>query len=286
MTQRYYADVATAFDRAAGSYARDYASNPVMAWLGDDTFDRLCRLFPPGSRLLEIGCGTGEMALRLAEAGRAVVATDIAPGMVARAQDTAATSPARDRLVWLATPAAEIGELVAGPFAGAYSNLGALNCEPNLSEFVRSLAGLLAPGGAFLCSVMNRWCAWEIAWGLLHGRPREATRRLARRKGWAPARMSAGEGQAPSIIQVRYFTPGEFASAFRAYFRVETVLGYPVLIPPPYLAARFPGGPARLSSPERRVHAWPGFRSLGDHFLLVLRRRDDRGEHSRGLSRT
>jgi ubiquinone/menaquinone biosynthesis C-methylase UbiE len=84
MTQRYYADVATAFDRAAGNYARDYAANPVMAWLGNDTFDRLCRLFPPGSRLLEIGCGTGEMALRLAEAGRTVVATDIAPGMIAR----------------------------------------------------------------------------------------------------------------------------------------------------------------------------------------------------------
>lgn len=270
MTQRYYAEVAAAFDRATGSYARDYAANPVMSWLGDDTFDQLCRLFSPGSRLLEIGCGTGEMALRLAEAGRTVVATDIAPGMVARAQEIAASSSARDHVVWLAAPAAEIGRLVTGPFDGAYSNLGALNCEPNLSEFVRSLSGVLGPGGAFLCSVMNRWCAWEITWGLLHGRPREATRRLAR--GWAPARMSAGQGQAPSTIQVRYFTPGEFVSAFRPQFRVETVLGYPVLIPPPYLAARFPEGPARLSSLERRVHAWPGFRSLGDHFLVVLRR--------------
>ena len=159
---------------------------------------------------------------------------------------------------------------MTGPFDGAYSNFGPLNCEPDLAQVSRALAGLLAPGAAFLCSVMNRWCGWEIAWGLLRLKPREAARRWGR--GWVAARMSAGADEAPSTIPVRYFTPGEFAAAFRPYFDMEVCLGYPTLIPPPYLAGRWPGAPARLAGLERRVRGWPGFRSLGDHFLLVLRR--------------
>jgi hypothetical protein len=120
----------------------------------------------------------------------------------------------------------------------------------------------------------------EIAWGAATAR----CRALNARRKWRPRACLRG-GQPPSTIQCA-ISRQELASAFRACFRVETVLGYPVLIPPPYLAARFPRGPARLSSLERRVHAWPGFRSLGDHFLLVLRRRDDRGEHRRGRPRT
>ncbi len=359
MTQDYYAQVAAAFDRAAASYRGDYAANPIMAWLADDTFGRLCRLFPAGSRLLEIGCGTGEMALRLAEAGRIIVASDIAPAMIAQAQRNAAASPAASRLTWLTAAAGELSQAVAGLhvgenviarsgvcseaisadardcfgpnggprndgagvlgenviarsvfcgcearskaistdardcfgpnggprndsagvfgpcFDGAYSNFGPLNCEPELGRVARDLAEMLPPGAAFLCSVMNRWCAWEIGWGLLRLRPREATRRLGR--GWVAAAMSAGPGEAPSRLPVRYFTPREFARAFRPSFCLETCLGYPTLLPPPYLAGRFTRAISRLGGLERRVAGWPGFRSLGDHFLLVLRRTGEVG---------
>lgn len=270
MSEGYYRQVAAAFDRAAASYHADYAANPIMAWLQEDTFSHLARLFPPGSRLLEIGCGTGEMALRLASAGRTVVATDISEGMIAQARAAAAGSPAGDGVTWLAVPAGNLAAAVAGPFDGAYSNFGALNCEPDLERVAEELHSLLKPGAPFLCSVMNRWCAWELAWGLVRLRPVEATRRLGR--GWVSARMSAGPGEPPSSIPVRYFTPGEFARTFRPLFRPEAVLGCPVLLPPPYLADRFPGAPARLGRLERRVRGWPLLRGLGDHFMLIMRR--------------
>jgi SAM-dependent methyltransferase len=272
VTRDYYAQVAAAFDRAAGSYGADYAANPIMAWLEDDTFARLCALFPAGSRVLEIGCGTGEMALRLAAAGREVVATDISPAMIEAARRAAEGRPGATRVTWRVAAAGQLTQLAPGPLAGAYSNFGPLNCEPDLAQVSRSLAQLLPPRAPLLCSVMNRWCGWELALGFLRLRPREATRRLG--KGWRTARMSAAAGQPPSEIPVRYFTPGEFASHFRPSFRLETCLGYPVIVPPPYTAARWPEAVRRLGSVDRRVRAWPGLRSLGDHFLVALRRVD------------
>jgi SAM-dependent methyltransferase len=269
----YYDQVANAFDRAAASYTAEYAANPVMAWLTEDTFDRLCRLFPPGSRLLEIGCGPGEMAVRLAEAGRIVVASDISPAMIAQVARRAATCPARARLSWLAAPAAEVGAHVQGPFDGAYSNFGPLNCEPDLARFAGALAQLLRPGAAFLGSVMNRACAWEIGWGLIRLRPRAAFRRLGR--GWQTARMSAGPGEPPTEFPVRFYSPGEFAAALGPAFCTEQIAGYPVLIPPPYLAGRLPWAVRRLAGLERRLRSLPGLRGLGDHFLIVSRRQAD-----------
>lgn len=271
----YYGEVAAAFDRAAGSYQADYGANPIMAWLEDETFALLTDLFPPGSRLLEIGCGDGSMALRLAEAGRAVLATDISPAMIAQAAARAASSSARERLAFRAVAAGGLAALAQEhggrpAFSGVYSNFGPLNCEPDLRPVAAALADLLPAGGALVCSVMNRWCAWEIAWGLLRLRPREGLRRL--RRGWVSAHMSAGPGEPASTVPVRYFTPSEFAAAFAPAFRVEAALGFPVLIPPPYLARRFGGTVARLASSERRVRPWPLVRALGDHFLLVLRR--------------
>ncbi len=270
----YYAKVASAFDRVAATYHADYAANPIQAWLEEESFQLLAKLLPPVGRVLEIGCGAGEMAVRLAEAGFTVVATDISPVMIAQAQASAAHSPAHERITWLAAPAGALAGRVMGAFDAAYSGFGPLNCEPDLGQVAESLAALIRPGGWFICSVMNRWCLWEVAWGLLRLRPREALRRLGR--GWVQARMSAGPGQPASTIPVRYYTPGSFARYFARCFVPELVWGFPVLIPPPYLAGRFPAAVRKLASAEHHLRGRRGFRALGDHFLLALRRKDER----------
>ena len=267
----YYDRAAAAFDRAAAAYDREYSANPIMAWLTEDTFARLCRLFPAHSRLLEIGCGTGALAARLAEAGRTIVATDISPAMIAQARRRSPAWPAADRLTWLTVPAGQVGEHVRGPFDGAYSNFGPLNCEPDLPRFGAALAELLRPGATFMASVMNRICAWEIFWELARLRPRQAMRRLG--SGWQMARMSAGPAEPATELPVRFYSPGEFAAAIGPAFRTEQVVGYPFIIPPPYLAARLPHAVERLAGLERRLCGLPPFRSLGDHFLIVMRRK-------------
>lgn len=267
----HYARVAQAFDQAAQNYDPLYQSNPVMAWLRRESLDVLQATFPPASQLLEIGCGTGDEALALGRAGHKVVATDISAAMIEIAQ--AKTIPGAGRVTWRVLPAGQLADLVSDYgtsfFDGAYASFGALNCEPDLMQTITNLTDLLRPGAPLVCSVMNRWCIWEIGWGLLHLRPSQAFRRL--QIGWIEAGLASPEGRL--AVPTRYYSPRGFAHQFEPRFRLEQVRGLPVLLPPPYLGHlldRYPAVFSRLEGIERRLRDRYPFYSMGDHTLLIM----------------
>jgi SAM-dependent methyltransferase len=269
-----YLETARSFDTIAPHYDAVYgpAGNAVMTWMRRESLALLEATFPAGSRLLEIGCGTGHEALALARAGRHVLATDISPGMAARTAARARTAGVADRVTALSLPAGGLAALrPSAPFDGAYASFGALNCEPQLGHVALAMKRLLRPGGAFVCSVMARWCPFEIAWFLLHGRPTAALRRL--RRGWQPAPV-AGGGSTEVSVSTRYLSIGDLARAFGAAFHVEATMALPLLLPPPYLDDLYRGRRSlfeRLEPWERLLRdRWP-FRLCGDHIVLVLR---------------
>ncbi|MBN1262717.1 MAG: class I SAM-dependent methyltransferase, partial [Anaerolineae bacterium] len=181
-----YLETARAFDGVAGDYDAAYGpdGNAVMTWMRRESLAVLEATFPVGSRLLELGCGTGEEAVHLARAGRTVLATDVSPRMAA-----ITAAKARDAgvdLQGVALPASGIAALHPGtPFDGVYASFGGLNCEPDLGAVARGLERLVRPGGAFVTSVMSRYCLFEVVWYLAHGRPGRAFRRW--RRGWQAA---------------------------------------------------------------------------------------------------
>lgn len=267
----HYTQVSQAFNQAAQSYDLLYQANPVMAWLRRESLYVLQSTFPPASQLLEIGCGTGDEALALGRSGHRVVATDISTTMIEMAQAKAV--PGASKVTWRVLPAGQLADLVgdygAGFFDGAYASFGALNCEPDLMQTVTALADLLRPGAPLVCSVMNRWCMWEIGWGLLHLRPSQAFRRL--KTGWIEAGLASQEGRL--AVPTRYYGPRGFAHQFEPSFRVEQIRGFPVLLPPPYLGHlldRYPALFSRLEGIERRLRDRYPFYSMGDHTLLIL----------------
>jgi len=268
--------VARAFDAIAPGYDEAYGpdGNQVMAWLRRESLSLLRGTFPPGGRLLEIGCGTGEEALALARAGHTILATDVSPAMAARAAAKAHAAGLDDQIKVLALPAGHLDALrPADPFDGAYASFGALNCEPDLPGVASALAGLLRPGAAFVCSVMARWCPFEMAWFLLHGRPRDALRRLGR--GWRTATVVGADGTRVTL-PVRYLSAGDVARAFAPHFTLEQVRALPLLLPPPHLDdlfRRHRGLFARLEPWERRLRERRPWRCMGDHLALVVRRR-------------
>jgi SAM-dependent methyltransferase len=275
---QHYQQISHAFDQAARSYDDSYQSNRIMAWMRAQSLAALQAAFPPGSRLLEIGCGTGDEALALSRLGYQVVATDVSPEMIHTASAKAQAS-GDEGVIWRVLPAGQLPNLVQevepGSFDGAYSSYGALNCEPQLQAVASALAHLLSPGASWICSVMNRWCLWEIGWGLVHLRPREAFRRLGR--DWIPAGLASDGGRL--TVPTRYYNPYEFAQAFTPYFQVQTVRGLPVWLPPPYLdhlVTRHPTLFSRLQMLEFRLRDRFPFHSLGDHFLMRMVRRSER----------
>ena len=99
-------------DATGGQGGRDYAARfDALAAAGTDVHGEanLCAaLVPAGSRVLDAGCGTGRVAIRLAELGYAVTGTDVDPSMLAVARERAPDLP------WVAADLSTLDLLAAG----------------------------------------------------------------------------------------------------------------------------------------------------------------------------
>jgi ubiquinone/menaquinone biosynthesis C-methylase UbiE len=74
--------------------ARRYAASPIADAAGyEATLHRVQALLSPVQSVLELGCGTGTTALRLAGHTRQLLATDVSAGMIAIARDKLAAQP-------------------------------------------------------------------------------------------------------------------------------------------------------------------------------------------------
>ena len=270
-------DTSRAFDQIAEDYDITYGpeGNAVMTWMRAENLGFLRQTFPPGSRLLEIGCGTGEEAVTLAREGRKIIATDISPRMARVTREKARRAGVASSVHALALPASGVGALEpTQPLDGGYASFGALNCEPRLDAVGRALTHLVRPGGCFVTSVMARTALFEMLWYLVHGRPRRAMRRVSGRWILAPV---AGEGGREVTVPTRYLSARQVVRAFGAAWALEEIWALPLLFPPPYADALFRRHRSlfdRLEGWERRLRArWP-WRHFGDHLVVVFRRRD------------
>jgi hypothetical protein len=153
----------------------------------------------------------------------------------------------------------------------SYSNFGPLNCVPDLGETARSLAVLTKPGGHVVFTVIGRYCPWEVA-------------HYARKRRWTRARVrfqrdSTPVGMNGHTIWTRYFSPREFVREWVGdddQWQLEYYESLSLFVPPPYLEAvqhRFPKLFDKLVSLDEITARWPLVRDMGDHFLVVMRRR-------------
>ncbi|MEK7422979.1 MAG: class I SAM-dependent methyltransferase [Actinomycetota bacterium] len=262
---------AAAFDSVAATYDGPQGNNDLIQRMRAIVWSRIDALVSPGSRLLDLGCGTGLDAERFARAGHHVLATDWSPAMVERA--SARSAAAGDRIEACRVGAHELDRLVdrAGTIDLAYSNFGPLNCVPDLGATARSLSALVRPGGYAVFTVIGRWCPWEIVHYARRRRWRRVSVRFAR--GVTPVSMNG------RTIWTSYYTPRQFLASWTgghgSPWSVVSRESLSLFVPPPYIAEvadRRPRLFERLERADEMTCRLPLFRDLGDHFLVVLRR--------------
>jgi ubiquinone/menaquinone biosynthesis C-methylase UbiE len=90
----------TVFMKFLETKPEDYDRGIRLLTLGriDDVKDRIADFVQPGDRVLEIGCGTGTLALRCARRGAEVVGIDASSAMLAEAKRNVAAAGLSDRI--------------------------------------------------------------------------------------------------------------------------------------------------------------------------------------------
>src|SRR5690606_16521838 len=127
---------------------------------------------PPGRRALDLACGTGTLAVTLAEDGWQVVGVDQSEAMLALARQKAAAAEVSDRVTFVQ------GDIRALATAGqrpsydlvtcTYDSLNYLLTEEDLRRCFQGAARALVPGGLFFGDMNTRhfleevWPACEV----------------------------------------------------------------------------------------------------------------------------
>lgn len=185
------------------------AAQPALLALFDE--------FPPGEPILDVGCGTGDLAIALAQRGHRVLGADFAERAIAQAKERAAALPSvvGERLAFTVADALR-PSAIAGDFAAVVDS-GFLHLfdDDDRDRFAAELARTLAAGGRYYLLAF----ATEFD---LPNTPRrvgeeELRRRFAAEQGWAvlalrPASFESRIAPVPAIAACIERRPTQDAS--------------------------------------------------------------------------
>lgn len=220
-----------------------------------------------GSRILEVGCGTGVTAVELSRRGHRVYALDRSRAMIRRTQDHAMTAGVGEVVVPIIGDTHRLS-FPAGTF-DLVTALGVLSWLQEPSVAIDEMARVTRPGGHVLVTSLNsldvsrlldpgRNPLWRPARSAIRlagsglGRPLPRRVRPTRHPGWSVRWRLRRRG----LIPVRQATVG---------FGPFTFLGKAVL--PGFHAARADEVLQRLADRERRL-----VRSSGRLYLVLARK--------------
>jgi ubiquinone/menaquinone biosynthesis C-methylase UbiE len=240
---------ATAFNNLAAKYDRLWTRTTVGQLQREAVWRHVGSLFKPGRCVLDLGCGTGEDARRLMDAGMRVRAIDSSAEMV---------RIARDRGVDAELLAIEECGRLNETFDVVLSNFGALNCVESLDSLSEPLARLVKPGGHLAICVIGRFCIWETGWALLRGQFAKAFRR------WRRSAMSS------LGFRVLYPSTQRLKAALHPQFKLVDWRGIGLTVPPSYVTSLSAATLNKLDALDRRAAHWPILRAFADHRLFVF----------------
>lgn len=267
MVENQNAAIAEAFSRTAQKYDAFAEDHPHLTRLRNKVYAHATRYLPQGARILELNAGTGTDAVALAQRGYHVHAVDIAPGMLERLRDKVERFGLHEQVTFQQLSFTELDKVRGAPFEAVFSNLGGLNCIPDLSPVIQQLPAVLRPGGLVTWTLMPPVCLWEMA-EIFRGNPRLAFRRFSR---------SGTRAHLEGLnFTVYYFSTQKVLRWFGDDYECLAIEGLSVLTPTAEsknFAKRYPRLYRTLCLlDDRLAPRWP-WRGWGDFFIITLRYR-------------
>ncbi len=151
------------FDGKAASWSGKYAPDGRLAARLSQLVTAVADHVVPGGRLVDLGCGTGELARHLAASGFRSAGCDIAPQMLS----TAAAADAGGTVNWVRIdPQWSTLPLISASIDAVVAS-SVLEYVQQPSAVLAECARVLRPGGVLLCTVPDpahpvRWLEWLI----------------------------------------------------------------------------------------------------------------------------
>lgn len=223
------------------------------------------RIFRPGNRVLDVGCGTGIDSIALARGGVRVTAIDVSPAMIDRLHMKAA-DVAINHLIDTRVMAIEaLATLESEPFDGFISAFASLSTLPDLAQFAEDAAHLVRPTGRLVLHMLNRFSLWEWI-GCVARRDWPATRQVGK---LSTRIFTIGAQPVPHRL---YFATEAYRRFFAERFACRAMYGLGSLRPPHTVRRIPPKLVGALEWLDVRAGALPLVRDAGRFFVLDLER--------------
>lgn len=232
----------------------------TLAW------ENLCAFLPPKAqgRALDMGCGTGEMTLRLAGSGLHVTALDSSDAMLAETQRRVAEAGSQESVSVVCSQAAQLPNLFAPASFGVIVCHNLLEFVDRPSETLQAIEVLLTKDAGAIASIVVRNRAGEILSAALKSSDLVA----------AEANITAAKVRAKLTDgMVALFTPAELRSML-SDARLEIIAEYGVRVFSDYLQKDFLNNPANhplLLALEQRLGKQQDFAAIARYYQVIAR---------------
>ena len=126
--------------------------------------------------VVDLGCGTGKWAARIAKSGYPITCVDISPKMIDQARRTLGfVDPSSEKACFVRADLCDLSELPAGAFRLALAMGDPIGCTESPVKAMRQIQRILAPDGILVATFDNRLAAVDY---YLQGGDIDALRRF------------------------------------------------------------------------------------------------------------